>query len=83
MTLCSNEGDVVLSFAKGVVKLNTKSNPKHSPVAIKKVVKTVEGLGFTVTGIKADPDGSFFVETAKGVNDASLGDYWDDKVLPK
>lgn len=72
----------MLKSVKALLKLQAKKKPKHSPVAIKKVVKTVEGLGFTVVGIKADPDGSFFVETAKSGKDTTPGNYWD-KVLPK
>ena len=71
----------MLKSVKALQKLQPKIKAKHSAVAIKKVVKTVEGLGFTVTGIKADPDGSFFVETAKAGKDAA-GNYWD-KVLPQ
>ncbi len=70
----------MLKFVKALHKLEAKQKPKHSAVAVKKVVKTVEGLGFTVTGIKADPDGSFFVETAKT---GDLPDNYWDKVLAK
>jgi hypothetical protein len=72
----------MLKSVKALLKLQTKLKAKHSAVAIKKVVKTVEGLGFTVTGIKAAPDGSFFVETAKGSGSAADPNPWDE-VLPK
>lgn len=72
----------MLKFVKTLRKMQSKQKTKLSPVNIKKVVKTVEGLGFVVTGVKADPDGSFFIETDKDGKDKSPANYWD-KVLAK
>lgn len=72
----------MLKIVKTLQQIQSKQHKKLSPVAIKKVVKTVEGLGFMVTGVKAAPDGSFFVETAKVSEDENPANYWD-KVLAK
>ncbi|MFI0848411.1 hypothetical protein [Mesorhizobium sp. IMUNJ 23232] len=71
-----------MEFVKTLLKFKPVGSSKHSPIAIKKVIKSAENMGFAVTGIKANPDGSFFVETAKDGKAAVPGNYWD-KVLPK
>ncbi|WP_140784498.1 hypothetical protein [Mesorhizobium sp. B3-1-7] len=68
----------MLKFAKVVHKLQAKQKGKLSPVAIKKVVKTVQGLGLSVTGVKAHPDGSFFVETGKDDLKNANENEWDE-----
>jgi hypothetical protein len=71
-----------LKFLSAIGPPKGKKPPAHSVVAIKKIVKTVQGLGLSVTGVKAQPDGSFFVETTNNGENAASGSYWD-KVLPK
>lgn len=66
-----------------VLHKNQSSLPKVSAhQLIKKTIKTVEGLGLNVKGVKANPDGSIFVETEKQGVEKNPPSYWD-KVLPK
>ncbi|WP_202299112.1 hypothetical protein [Mesorhizobium sp. 131-2-1] len=68
-----------MKFAKMLQKqMQAKQKGKLSPVAIKKVLKTVQGLGLTVRGVKARPDGSFFVETGKGDVQKAHENEWDE-----